>query len=437
MGDFFQVVRKENNSMKVIKRILSFLHMDAHHKMERFGILFLCLILALGSTTLSIGAKHIKDSSQQLTDQVIYTKTFETSLSGVSGTVENIYTNRSRTKAFILLKFSDVSDISVDANEYQMFLTGSNLNQEKTDLDINPSGSIYMFGSTGYMGIYLVENRGFQQQILDLVVRNNRNLLKRDLSSKTDLTESFRKFDQFRIYFNAGGTSSTVSTLLDQDKMPAVSDLYGEFILKSKEKELRKTLDATEQQMKLDLDKIQEYTKRLTDRRPAITPSLVPLVIADDSYQERDGKLYFDFKHTVPTGFSFNWRDGLIQTGYLKALAKNESVVAYLKARTSETEETKSLDEKVTFEPFMSSKVEWLSSAGTTIDTSASAIATTSDQTLLRDINDLQSAWRTYYSNKSRYQTTELKELLLMELELLQADSNFTLNQSSKVLKNW
>lgn len=421
-----------------MQKLLEKLYLDKHHKIEHFGVVFLALSLCLAILVASIGFKHFNDNHQTLTAKCVYTNKFKTSLTGASGSVQDVYVNSAHTKAFILVKFDDVSNISTDASSYQAFLTGSSLNKTATKLNINPSGSIYMFGSTGYMGIYLSESRGFDKQILDVVVRANTQLAKADTSANQNVNSdaSFKKYDQFHIYFNAGGADATVAPILDTSDNIKVSDMYDAFISSSKEKTVRDKLDADLSTMKLDLAKIQEYKQRLATAKVQIPDD--PEIIRGDACQtDSNGKLTLVTNSIVPTGFDFDWRDGSVKQGYLKDLANGTDVKSYLNAKSVDSIKTPSGDSKTCYTPFSINGLKWIKADGSTIDSSGNKNMTSSDTSILNSINGLQSAWQTYYADKTAYQTVDLKSLLAIELDVLDSNSNFTLNNSANVLTNW
>ena len=142
-----------------------------HYKMERFGVTVLSLTLCMAVLMGSI-LKHKADMDKEtLGNNVIYTNEFTMSLSQNKAQVVDIFSNQAQTKCFILLRFPDMSKVVTDASQYRIFLTGSDMSARQNTPLCNPTATIYMFGVTGYMGIYLVDMAGFQSQILDLVLR--------------------------------------------------------------------------------------------------------------------------------------------------------------------------------------------------------------------------------------------------------------------------
>lgn len=414
-----------------MRNLLARLKMDAHHKIEWFGVSLFSLLLAMTLVSTSIMIKHHSDSKERLGSQSMYTQSFTTSISGISGTVSGIYSNSTNTRVFLLLKIADISNMPADANSYQMFLTGSSLSQKGTHMNINPSGAIYMFGSTGYMGIYLTESRGFDPQILSLVVRSNEQLQIDDNALATSQTlpdSSFSKYDQFQIYFNPGASGIEYNEVLDEQELK-VSDLYEALITRPDEDALRKQLDSDVKTMRTDIDRINEYTNRLMTTDRVQVPAM-PSAIAGDTYTidpNDESKIYMNMASVVPSGVDFNWRDGSIKTGYLDNIVGGMSYKDYF--ATLDAESTGSIDV---------SNMTWLTTSGEVISLdSSTGVVTTKDTAIINDITGLQQAWRTYYSDKTAYQVTDLRKLLSLELDVKESDSVFTINNSENVLTNW
>jgi len=428
-----------------MQHLLSKLYLGKHYRMERFGVMFLVLFFGLTSIVIATSITHARDSSQQLTNQALYTKDFAMSVTGSSGTVENVYTNTDRTKAFVLLKFDDVANISTLADEYKMYLTGSSFNLKRTKLNINPSGSIYMFGSTGYMGVYLTDARGFDKQILDLVVRGDTQLTKASDTVTKEVDTSFTDYDQFRVYFNPGADDAVVSDILNVDGELKVSDMYEAFITKPQEDEVRGVLSADLDTLKLDLDRIKEYKDRLITAQIQIPDE--PLSIRGDSYtidnnktanDTSDDRIYLSTTTVVPGGFDFNWRDGSVKAGYLTALAGDKTFTNYLAAKFTDTVIAPCGDPKTCYTAYSAAGIEWRRGDGSLFVTNInSANATSVDVAIAKDIQNLQTAWQTYNTDKGAYQRVDLRKLLMMEADVAASNSNFTVNNSDGVLKNW
>jgi hypothetical protein len=235
---------------------------------------------------------HIKNSQLTLTEQAIYTESFAWSLSGQEGSVEQIYTNESHTKAFILCKTDDMTSLTTSASDYQMFLTGY-----KGKLNNNPTGAIYIFGSTGYMGFYLVDQRGFSPAMYDLVIRNTKLVTSETGDVDTsDMDVSFSKYNQIRIYANLGASGAVTAKFLDNENA-TVSDIYAETVAVAAETEYKDKLAADLVQMNNDVSKLEEYKSRLNSLGvyvPELPKSIAGDLISEDSSITKDNPVEFD-----------------------------------------------------------------------------------------------------------------------------------------------
>ncbi|MBD5585201.1 MAG: hypothetical protein HDQ88_08965, partial [Clostridia bacterium] len=143
--------------MKLSERLF----LDKHHTIERFGVLFGVLFVSLVIVFISTCFSQVDFNENLLLTQSKWSTEFTFSLSGATGSVVNVFRDDNNTKSFVLLKFDDLKDITVDPNEYEVFLTGADMNQNWQELKCSPKASVYMFGSTGYMGLYFVDMGGF------------------------------------------------------------------------------------------------------------------------------------------------------------------------------------------------------------------------------------------------------------------------------------
>src|SRR5699024_5894339 len=117
----------------------------------------------------------------------------------------------------------------------------------------------------------------------------------------------------------------------------------------------------------------------------------------------------------LPGGYDFDWRTGSVYTSYTEVLdTQGLSLQQYMNQ--------KSLEENVTFTT--SDVGEWYMTDGTLVDDNATS---TSYEQIVSDIELLQSAWRTYFEDKTTYQITDLTALLRLELNAESIRSDYTL----------
>lgn len=438
-----------------------------HYAIERFGIMFLSLAISMILLVSSIVATKIKYDNRALSGMAQYTSSFTMSLSGATGSVRGVYTNANHTKSFLLLRFNDMSNIPVTADKYQLFLSGCDRDRNYKEIKCNPNAMIYMFGSTGYMGIYLYSSEPFSSQILNLYLRSTVNFT----GSKSDVAYSdatFNQYDQARIYFNPGGTYATQAAFLDEDDWD-IFDIYEELVSRPAEQSIRNLLYDDLKQMRNQQLLIDEYSQRIVDDglvepttpsaiagdriyakviEPGITDDELKWSIKQNSwytmdsdgsnvqfFDENEVRMYLDTKMIEKNGYHFNWQDSRIRDGYLKDLTQSDNLSDWKKYIDSHTNaESESI--------FNLDEMEWKYQDGTifipddSIDVSGS---TSKQQTITNDINKLREALQAFYDAKVKYQTVDLKSLLELEYNARDIETNYSINanESGKLLTLW
>lgn len=392
-----------------------------HYKMERFGVTVLSLTLCMAVLMGSI-LKHKADMDKEtLGNNVIYTNEFTMSLSQNKAQVVDIFSNQAQTKCFILLRFPDMSKVVTDASQYRIFLTGSDMSARQNTPLCNPTATIYMFGVTGYMGIYLVDMAGFQSQILDLVLRCN--ILTGAMPSELPTYEdaSFAKFDQGRMYFNPGAAGFTTVDFLDNPKM-SVGDIYDSVVVRQQETEIREKLDTDLDMMRSLLSQIEEFKRRVSDS--GIIVPVEPLQIRGDTISDVNGELSLNTDYVLQGGYSFDWRSGTVKAGYLDAIAG---------AGTTGSRYIASQRRLVGSDRLDTTGLRWLRSDGTDFYSETDTVKSASYTQIDTNIKNLLSAWQQYYDMKKQYQISDLESLLLLELDSKDMSMNYTVNSSDNI----
>lgn len=410
------------------------LKLGPHYRMERFSLLFCVMVVGILVTTVSCFVAHVQTQNTTLGEQAIYSTEFETSKTGMSGKVIDVYSSEDKAKTLLLLKFDDTKVVSTNADNYQMFLTGASVEQNKQTLDGIPSGSIYMFGNTGYMGIYLVNKDGFGPQILDLVVRCNSEL---QTNASEDVDEevedkSFVDYDQFRVYFNPGASKAKHLDCLDGSKAPSIKDFYNEAVITPQEDEIHAQLETQVNNMRVSLNQIHEYEERLETE--GITVPAEPSVIAGDKVITNDDGSYTYKPATVlPGGYDLDWQhtsvvDGFIDDLIAKTDSPNMTVDQYFAMMTREANGDASGNKLDT------NNIEWQLNDGTLIS-SLSGGKSSRYTKYMEMCNDLTNAWHTYYNQKVDYQREMLGSLLDLEVSKDSILTSSSVNTSENVLR--
>lgn len=422
-------------------KIKAIIRKSKYYRIEQFGFVFMILAFML-CLTMAMGFVHNYNADKNLlTDRAIYTKAFETSRTNISGEVQDIFVSKDRTRAFLLMKFDDVDAVSTNAKNYQAFLTATNKNMGDEDLLGHPSGGFYVFGSSGYFGMYLVDEEGFKPQILNLTVRANSELVPVENINSEIKDESFLENDQFRVYFNPGAKKAKVSRVLSSEDFD-VFDLYEEVAVRDREKEARGEVNKQLDVMRTALNAANEYKTRLetisVDGK-SVAPAEPPESIRGDKVSIIDNKTdkevtapsdktHLEFKtvYVMPGGFDFDWYHGSIRDGYMDRLRQPGETYSEFLIRKGKEVQTESLG---------LNDIHWYFTDGTPIETE-----NLEDQdignlaTVNKTIQLLLDKWADYANEKTVYQTRTLRKLIDLEYEARNVEENYTTNTSDKVL---
>ncbi|MFJ2662600.1 hypothetical protein [Arthrobacter koreensis] len=413
------------------------LKLDSHHAIERFGVLFGAIAISFVTIFAGTGISAYANNQTALSSTALYTPTFLTSKTQLSGNVPGVFVSEDRTRAMVLMQFNDTASVSANAEDYRGFLTGSTKNLTSQDLKTDVTGSVVVFGSTGYMGVLLDSDEPFAPQIMDLTMRSDTELTYNEENSATDKNlpadSSFQKHDQWRVFFNPGGSEAVVSSALGTDKVD-VGAIFNEIVIAPKEKDIRSRMDSQLAIMKTDLNRIHDATAEL-ERTTAdggtlrLMPPAEPAQIAGDEItgqskvENTASTLDLNTEYVIPLGYDFDWRGGSVKDGYLKDLIpEGSNYVTYLAQRAQETPDR-----------FTVNDMKWLLNDGSDLKRDHSSASTTV-KPLLDIMNKLSGAYQDYYKNKSTYQVELHDELLDLEVELRNVESNFTKHSGEDVL---
>lgn len=428
-----------------------------HHAIERFGVIFLTLVILMSSLMTTIVVRKRTADAEQLSNRAIYTTKVQMSRSNVTGSVINVMVSNDRTKAFLLLKMDDMTTMSADAEDYIMFLTGSDSHMGRSDLLSRPSGGIYMFGTTGYMGIYLVNNEPFQSQILNLVVRGIKDYSSGGAENVQAVggDASFANYDQMIIYFNPGAQEAVHGSFLDAEKINML-DMYKEAIVKPAEISYKEVLQSDLQSMFEQQRLANQYIDRLVqgldgsklaaptvpsqianDVISAMSTSGVPLNWSNnkngwvDNSGEKSSDYYLSLKtdYVYPGGYDFNWQTISATEGWLDVLRGNMTIDAYLQnQRNAQAQADSSREKTLNLE-----NMGWYYTDGSVFkpDKSSSDDKVVS---ITNDITNLQKAWNAYFDMKVKYQTVDLQNLLYLERDSKTVTETYTDNFGDNVL---
>ena len=275
-----------------MKKMLNRLKFFKHSGIERFGITFVAVIAIFIGLFVAMSHMRNKDIAKAIKYEPIYLSDFKLSKSGTEGKVLGVYTNSEKTKSLVILKLNDTGLISTNAEDYKLFLTPAKAvgNVRKK---FNTGASFFTFGDTGYMGILFTSATGFNNELAQIIIRNQSKLLDvDDEKSKQSMSEneSFKFFDQGVFYINMGAINTPILKLLDSDELN-LQDVYSNVVLKARDSDVRAVLDTTIQSMVDTRKVIEEYHDRLTRFSAnglTVVDTPIPTFITDDVFSKLD-----------------------------------------------------------------------------------------------------------------------------------------------------
>lgn len=387
------------------------LKLGRHYTMERFTIMFGSLLSLLLLLFVASWGKQTVAQNAQIGTQAKYTESIEFSLSGTQGTITNIFRDPEGKRAFVMIDVPDVSNLSLDASNYEMFLTGFN----KT-LEQEPAASVIIFGSSGEMALEFYDERGLSNEVYGITLRNNSAVSNIDELSEEDLAEledaSFGRFDQTEIYVNVGAEDVTTLDVLEQDLDPV--QLYYALVGRYAEDEVFDKIDATTKELGQLLAEHNEYANRISEygfEAPAM-PSYM-----DGDFIDENGN--FRARTLVQGAHEIEYigkrsTDGFItqvvdEPGALRqymADKRAESSLAESSAGGSEPESTPVLNELVRKDGYILPVNE------------ISTTDSTSGELGARDaVSSLNTVWSSYLTSKRQLQIELMRDLLVLDAD--------------------
>lgn len=398
-----------------------------HHRMERFTITLsatlACLLLFSG---LSL-AQDRSNVARQVSTQARYTESFTFSLSGQKMYVDGVFGDQNHTDVMVLLRFQDPKGMSVDASNYELFITG-------LDKSINsgPKTTFSVFGSTGYAVVRFQSDEPISKQILDVTIRANEQLSAQVGSGtsgdKDNNDGSFAKYDQGRFYVNPGADNITkLDWLVPGEKNPA--KLYTALVAESKDVEIRKELKAQISEMGNLLNRAKEYTNRLV--AAGYEAPKAPWFVEGDYIDENGGLVA---AKNLSGAHLFDYSTKTIRDGYIKQVMGSLSEFdSYMKKKTEST--TTATDEKNVTRKEQVERVDTLKHEdGSILDLRlVSTGSSPSAQVAAKDsMESLQQTWRSYLSIKQKVQRDLMRSLLVLDADVMSQELGFSEQQNDK-----
>ena len=436
--------------MAIKDRALAFnrkFKLDSHHAIERFGV-FVCAFALIGlAVMVGSGASAYRAGEDSLSSTALYSTEFTTSKTRLKGSVDGVYTNRSGTRALVMMHFPQGAAISYNAADYRAFLLGSTRNLASEPVSTpGVNGAFYAFGSTGYVGVLLEADQAFDRQVLNLTVRATKELSYKESQTTEPNKEmaddaTFQRYDQWRVFFNPGASGAIRIGALDAAAFDPTRAYY-DIVVQKEEAATRDKLDQKLIELRANLARIEAYTADLQTTKVDgifLRPPSVPASITGDQVtgssagETRDGRstLRLETRTTVPGGFDFDWRAGTVYDGYLNTLVPTgQSYVQYLTDKRKEgsaaTNGTNGTSSTV-------ANMEWKLSDGSDLKKDYRS-SDTAMRPLTNVMNNLSQAYTDYLRNKAKYQSDLMLELLSLDVKLRDVQANSTVNDRAEFL---
>ena len=328
----------------------------------------------------------------------------------------------------VLIKFDNGVNISSSASDYKVFTTASNLKKGKENLSSKPEGSVYVFGTSGYIGLYFVNNAGFESQIFKSTIRMEKEFKTVDekvVKGKEVSGESYSKYDQADFYYNLGASQATNLTTLENADF-SVQDFYVEALgTKVNNDKVSQINERLNRMSKLMLQ-IREMKSRLestsVDNTKLVVPD-IPNEIKSDNFSGSGDSILYTTDYVYPGGLNFNVKDVDLKTGYFKSINNsklnpdNLSVSRFLAKLKNEQSNATYLSK---YEP------KWTMSDGSKLEDFVKNIGV--DNAAVSSMNDNIQTYvnlvNAYLTDKIGYQTGDLRDLLSLDISLENATTN-------------
>lgn len=402
-----------------------------HYALERFGILLAVLCVSMIAVCGSIFGKREMDLDAQEAYQPLYTTQFAMSLSHAKGQVVSVNTSLDKTKCLVLLKYEDPTRMSTNAEDYELYLTGSDRNGNLRTLESNVTGGVYVFGNSGYVALYMVDVEGFKSQILDLVVRSY-NDFREGEPIKDSRDTSFEQYDQARIYFNPGAAGAETVSCLEADKLSAYN-IYESVLVESKEVSIHASMEDALKKMQQAQTRATAAEKTLLEKQIQI-PSAPSHIAGDMITTNESGQLELVSANPLPGSHVFDWRNGSVREGYLDGVMM---AAGYADASDYFAAKNKEQANANTNNRFDVQNIQWFKADGTEIYMSMSDSQMSTAEKLNNDaMRALSDAWSEFYNAKVEYQITLPAQLLDLEVMSRDMTSNYTVNLDCLIMYN-
>jgi hypothetical protein len=391
-----------------------------HYQIYFFGIATVLLLLAFAANFASISLVYNKGVSARYAATSLFTPSVGTSLSGTPIQVMSYRVNSAKNQMFILAQYADMKDVSLNIKNYELFITNANKKMKREDRpEENLRGQYYMFGSTGFVGIYIYTDTKFSEDYKWITVRDW-NPVTTNRSPYVKYTGDDAKYDQYHIFVNPNATGVQTIDFLENhslDQPIDTTDIYMQLIAESQELEIKNNIPVKFSELAEIYSHIGEYYNRLSNTYGLNMPAFPSTIEGDKpvTVEDKDAagnvigshKAY-SFASTVRGGIALDWANLSLRTGYYQSFY--ESNVLTLKEFIA-GKQAELTDKTMTDASVITAPNQWTFSAtGDVLDTRDPEMAP-----IVAEITTYNGYLTAYLAAKTEIQTKLYISLLQLE----------------------
>lgn len=411
-----------------------------HFQIQIFGIATVLVIAVFCLNLLTIVIKHDKAVDEFHRTNIAYTDSFTMSLSGTKGNLKYVFTNADRTQCFLLLRMNNMDVVSLNANDYQVLITNADFNGKykgfkKNSGESKMTGDIYVFGSTGFIGIYLESPEAFTNSLKWLTLRCY-NSATTNKDSYVRYASSDYEYDQGHIFFNPGAENRLVVDFLENHKPGEPFDptlIYQQVFTVFEEKTQRQGILDFYTSLNNSMAKISSHYSRLVDTYNVDMGDLPDYVkgdyFKDIEITDAQGNVVHTYNKfmpatVVPGGIEYDWYIGNVIDGYYKNVPNTNglSINDYLGENVRKNEKAAEIDWEY---------VDFYFKDGTKVPVGEDNISTY-DKSVIDELELYEKAIDEYLELKTTYQQVQLPDLLRLERDSTSAISFYSVNNSTE-----
>jgi hypothetical protein len=190
-----------------------------HYQLYIFSLAVLALVIAFTINFASISVIYNKNVSESYANTTVFTPSTVTSLSGVPVQVMMFRVNQAKNQMFLLLQISDMQNISLDINNYEIYITNADKRLKHTKMPKeHMRGQYYMFGATGFAGVYIYTDTQFSDDYKWITVRNYKPVTV-NRQPYIAYSAADARYDKYNIFVNPGAKSVQTINFLDANEL--------------------------------------------------------------------------------------------------------------------------------------------------------------------------------------------------------------------------